>query len=69
MAQLDGTLLEIRIGRMRHSVAARATAGVDVIVDDVIHDRRVLAAAVAALHDAPVLFVGLRLPREVAEQS
>lgn len=39
---------------------------VDVIVDDVIHDRRVLAAAVEALRDPPVLFAGLRVPREIA---
>ena len=72
----DGVLSEVRIGPgglkllagMYRSVAAIAAAGIDVIVDDVIHDRRVLMAAVAALRDTPVLFVGLRLPREVAER-
>ena len=72
----QGKLAEVRIGPgglrllagMYRGIAALAAAGVDVIVDDVIYDRRVLAAAVAALRDAPVLFVGLRLPREVAEQ-
>ena len=72
----DGTLADVRIGPgglrrlagMYRGIAALAAAGVDVIVDDVIHDRRVLAAAVEALRDAPVLFVGLRVPREVAER-
>jgi chloramphenicol 3-O phosphotransferase len=72
----DGVLAEVRIGPgglkllagMYRSIAALAAAGIDVIVDDVIHDRRVLMAAVEALRDAPVLFVGLRLPREVAER-
>ena len=70
----DGVLAEVRIGPggrkllagMYRSIAAFAAAGIDVIVDDVIHDRRVLMAAVEALRDAPVLFVGLRLPLEVA---
>lgn len=73
---VDGTLVEVRIGPgglkllagMYRGIAALAAAGVDVVVDDVIHDRRVLKAAVDALEDARVLFVGLRLPREVAEQ-
>ena len=72
----DGTLAEVRIGPgglrllagMYRGIAALAEAGVDVIVDDVIHDRRVLAAAVEALRDVPVLFVGLRVPLEVAER-
>ncbi|MBV9282044.1 MAG: hypothetical protein JOZ41_18345, partial [Chloroflexi bacterium] len=53
---------------MYRGVAALAAAGVNVVVDDVIHDPRVLAAAAEALRDAPTLFVGLRLPREVAER-
>ena len=72
----DGVLAEVRIGPgglkllagMYRSIAALAAAGIDVIVDDVLHDRRVLMAAVEALRDAPVLFVGLRLPRELAER-
>ena len=72
----DGVLAEVRIGPggrkllagMYRSIAALAAAGIDVIVDDVLHDRRVLLAAVEALRDAPVLFVGLRLPRELAER-
>jgi chloramphenicol 3-O phosphotransferase len=72
----DGVLAEVRIGPgglkllagMYRSVAALSAAGIDVIVDDVIHDRRVLMAAVEALRNAPVLFVGLRLPRELAER-
>ncbi len=69
-----GTLTEVRIGPggikllagMYRGIAALAAAGLNVIVDDVIHDRRVLKAAVDALVDSRVLFVGLRLPREVA---
>ena len=72
----DGTLAEVRIGPggltllagMYHGIRALAAAGINVIVDDVIYDRRVLQAAVAALQDAPVLFVGLRLPRDLAER-
>jgi chloramphenicol 3-O phosphotransferase len=72
----DGVLTGVLIGPgglkllagMYRSIAALAVAGIDVIVDDVIHDRRVLMAAVEALHDAPVLFVGLRLPRELAKR-
>ena len=72
----DGVLAEVRIGPgglkllagMYRGIAALAAAGIDVVVDDVIHDRRVLKAAVDALEDARVLFVGLHLPREVAER-
>ncbi len=72
----NGTLAEVRIGPgglkllagMYQAIAALASAGVDVIVDDVIYDPRVLSAAVRALRDARVLFVGLHLPREVAER-
>ena len=71
-----GKLVEVRIGPggirllrgMYLSVAALAAAGVDVIVDDVIYDPRVLEAAVRALRDSHALFVGLRLPLEVAER-
>src|SRR3954451_22729534 len=72
----DGILSEVRIGPgglkllrgMYHSIAALAGAGVDVVVDNVIHDRRELKVAVDALSDSRVLFVGLKLPRAVAEQ-
>lgn len=71
-----GILTEVRIGPgglkllagMYRGIAALAAAGIDVVVDDVIHDRRVLQAAVDALCNSRVLFVGLRLPREVAER-
>ena len=71
----QGMLTEVRIGEgglkllagMYRSIAALATAGIDVIVDNVIHDRRVLAAAVEAFAACRVLVVGLRLPRAVAE--
>jgi chloramphenicol 3-O phosphotransferase len=39
-----------------------------VIVDDVLHDERVLRAAVDVLWDLPVLFVALHVPRNVAER-
>jgi len=72
----NGRLIEVRIGPaglvllagMYQGIAALATAGVDVVVDDVIHDPRVLKAAVEALRDSLVLFVGLHLPRELAER-
>jgi chloramphenicol 3-O phosphotransferase len=69
-------LVEVRIGPaglrllagMYAAIAALARAGNHVVVDDVIHDRRVLRAMVTALRDLPVLFVGVRLPLAVAEQ-
>jgi chloramphenicol 3-O phosphotransferase len=72
----DGTLIGVRLGPsalhlfagIYRAIAALARSGIDVVVDDVIYDHRVLQAAVAALHDVPVLFVGLRLPREVADR-
>ena len=71
----DEALTRVRIGQggikllagMYRAVAATFVAGVDVIVDDVIHDRRV-PAAVVDLRDAPVLIVGLRVPLAVAER-
>jgi chloramphenicol 3-O phosphotransferase len=53
---------------MYRAIAALAASGVDVIVDDVLHDERVLRAAVDALGELPVLFVALRVPLAVAEQ-
>jgi chloramphenicol 3-O phosphotransferase len=71
-----GPITEVRIGPgglrllagMYRSIAALAAAGIDVVVDDVIYDQRVLKAAVDALFDSPVLFVGLRLPLAEAER-
>ena len=71
-----GILTEVRIGPgglqllagMYRSIAALAAAGIDVIVDTVIHDRRVLKAAVDAFADCRVLFVGVKVPRAVAER-
>jgi chloramphenicol 3-O phosphotransferase len=71
-----GPITEVRLGPgalkllagMYRSIAGFATAGVDVVVDDVIYDRRVLKAAVEALGKSPVLFVGLRLPLVEAER-
>ncbi len=53
---------------MYAAVAALAEAGNNVIVDDVIHDPRVLASAVARLSRLTVLFVGVRCPVDVAER-
>ncbi|HEY7032704.1 MAG TPA: hypothetical protein VH482_15280 [Thermomicrobiales bacterium] len=71
-----GVLKEVRIGpaalklyagRYR-AIAALAASGLDVVVDDVIFDPGVLALAVEALTDSSVLFVGVRLPLDVAVQ-
>jgi chloramphenicol 3-O phosphotransferase len=67
---------ELRIGpggiqlfaAMYHALAAIAKQGINLIVDSVIFDGRVLREAILAFHDLPVLFVGLRVPREVAER-
>jgi chloramphenicol 3-O phosphotransferase len=71
-----GPITEVRLGPgalkllvgMYRSIAGFATAGVDVVDDDVIYDRRVLKAAVDALGESAVLFVGLRLPLVEAER-
>jgi chloramphenicol 3-O phosphotransferase len=49
-------------------MAATAAAGVNLAIDDVIFDPRVLRTAVDDFVNSDVLFVGLRLPLEVAEQ-
>lgn len=73
----DGVLAELpRIGPggyrvlagMYAAIAAYAMAGNHAIVDDVIYDRQVLAAAAKALHRLPAYFVGVRCALEVAEQ-
>jgi chloramphenicol 3-O phosphotransferase len=56
------------LGGMYRAIAALAQSGINVIVDDVIYDPRVLQLAVEALRECDVFFVGLRLPLEVAEQ-
>ncbi len=69
-------LVEVRIGPlglrllagMYAAIAAIAAAGTPVVVDDVIHDPRVLRTMVAALAPYPVLFVGVRCDLAVAEQ-
>jgi chloramphenicol 3-O phosphotransferase len=71
-----GPITEVRLGPgalkllsgMYRSIAGFAAAGVDVVADDVIYDHRVLRAAVDALGEAAVLFVGLRLPLAEAER-
>lgn len=67
---------EIRIGPvglkllkgMYHSIASLAETGIDLIIDDVVIDTRVLQEAVNALHTFNVLFVGICCPIEVAKQ-
>jgi chloramphenicol 3-O phosphotransferase len=53
---------------MYRAAAAFAAAGNHIILEDVIYHRDVLRAAASELYDAPVLFVGIRLPLEIAEQ-
>ena len=53
---------------MHAAVAALASTGNDVIIDDVIFDSRVLKEAVNTLHTFNALFVGVRCPFEIAEQ-
>ena len=68
-------LSQVRIGSigyqwiagMYRAIAALAEAGLDVIVDDVIYDQRVLKTAVQTLPTPQVYFVGIRCPLEVAE--
>ena len=66
---------EIQVGKagfhllqgMYRAVAALASAGNDLIVDDVLFDSRALREAVSALSMHNVLFVGVRCPLKVAE--
>jgi chloramphenicol 3-O phosphotransferase len=51
---------------MYASFATLVTAGINLIVDDVIYDPQVLRLAVTRLADLPVLFVGLYCPVEEA---
>jgi chloramphenicol 3-O phosphotransferase len=51
---------------MYASFATLASAGINLIVDDVIYDPQVLRSAVRHLADLPVLFVGLHCPVEEA---
>ncbi len=72
----DGRITEIRLGPVGYrllrgmycAIAALASVGNNVIVDDVIFDPQVLREAVSTLHPFNVLFVGVRCPLEVAER-
>jgi len=48
--------------------AGLASAGNNLIIDDVIHHPDILRTVVQALQGMPVLFVGIRLPLDVAER-
>jgi chloramphenicol 3-O phosphotransferase len=71
----DDVVTEVRIRPMGYrwiagmyrAIAALAEVGLDVIVDDVIYDSRVLQSAVEILPTQQVFFVGVRCPLEVAE--
>ena len=71
----DKALSEVRIGPigyqwiagMYRAIAELADEGLDVIVDDIIYDQRVLKIAVQTLPVQQVYFVGIRCPLEVAE--
>lgn len=67
----DGALIDApRLGPVAYqwldgmyaSFAALATAGINLIVDDVIYDPKVLQMAVTRLAALPILFVGLHCP-------
>ena len=71
----DEALSEVQIGPlgykwirgMYRAIAALAGEGLNVILDDVIYDRRVLKAAVEILPPEQVFFVAIGCPLEVAE--
>ena len=71
----DEALSQVRIGLigyqwiagMYRAIAALVEEGLDVIVDDVIYDQRVLKIAVQTLPAQQVFFVGIHCPLEVAE--
>ena len=75
-ADANQQVTEIRLGPaglrllkgMYRAAAALASAGNDLIIDDVLFDPRALPEAVDALHMFNVLFVGVRCPLAVAEQ-
>jgi chloramphenicol 3-O phosphotransferase len=56
------------ISGMYRAIAAFASAGNRLIVEDAIYQPDILEAAVGELHDKNVLFVGVMLPLAVAEQ-
>jgi chloramphenicol 3-O phosphotransferase len=72
----DEALSEVRIGPMGyrwiagmyHAIAKLAEEGLDIIMDDVIFDQRVLKIAVQTLPAQHVFFVGIGCPLEVAER-
>jgi len=72
----DDALVQVRIGPegyrwiagMYRAIATLAEEGLNVILDDVIYDPRVLRAAVETLPAQQVFFVGIRCPLEVAER-
>jgi chloramphenicol 3-O phosphotransferase len=71
----DGVVIDASVGpngitllrALYAGIAAIAAAGVSMVVDEVFHQPDVLRAAVEELADSNVLFVGLRLPLEIAE--
>lgn len=72
----DGIVVDVRTGpkgvalrrALYAGIAAIAAHGVNLVVDDVLHERHVLQAIVDVMAATDVLFVGLRLPLETAEQ-
>lgn len=63
-----GALAYQLLDGMYAAFATLATAGINLIVDDVIYDPQVLQAAVSRLADLPVFFVGLHCPVEEAKR-
>lgn len=72
----DNGLQEVRIGplgyrlgaAMYRAVAGVSDAGINVVMDDVIWTRQMLATAVKILHTYPVYFIALDLSLAAAEQ-
>lgn len=70
-----GFVKEIKMGQdvyillkgMYNAISSLVSAGVNVIVEDVIYDREILQAAVNTLYNYNVLFVGVFCPLELVE--
>jgi chloramphenicol 3-O phosphotransferase len=72
----NDTFVQVQIGPagyrliagMYRAIAALAASGINLIVDDIIYNQRVLKEAVNVLQPFQVWFVGIRCPLEVAER-
>lgn len=72
----EGRFVDLRVGTigsqwlkgMFRAMAAWSKAGNHLIADVVLHNQRILQAAVEALHPLPVWFISVYCPLEVAEK-